>query len=579
MRILHPSGHSTVAFAASELATYLEHLGLTDVCTAANAVQPVRGDIVLHLQPGEGLPAAIAALVPSIRDDGFAGGGVDGILYLTATTARGVLAAVYDFLERHCGVVFAGPGMEFLPQLTALPPLPSAAVSNPDLAMRFLGLHALGDPALLPALIDWLAKRRFNGLQLFAPQFIAHRSVIRREAVELRGMGLDVGAHSAFFFLPPARFLASHPQYFAKDINGVAVARQLCYSNQAMVAALADAVCAFLDHHAEVTVVGLWPEDGMVSCHCRDCAGQTVAPLIYQRIAEAAGLIACRHPQVLINHLSYLNSTRPPEGAVPLPDNVLVNHCDYWDRTLNRPVHDFRYGTKPLKNSRESAEYARTGASFRDHREICAELRAWKRLTRHPTVFSYYSDLIIKQRLITDVATSIRLDMGFLRDLGYRGFVDCCCHPEEWMAMAWNLYALGVFAWHAEADEDAVRRDFVRGAFGLHAVEAGLRFYRRLGELENDPSVLGFNTLDLLHRNPQETRFFAEPEAELIEPCRARYERQLARLTACVDQLADHGAPADRLASLRSLVGQLGERLRSQFANYVGEQTLTAKTR
>ena len=160
-------------------------------------------------------PKQIKALIPLIRHDGFIRGVCSGVCYISAREARGILYGVYDLLERECGVVFAGPGMEYLPDAGNVSLSGRPAVHNPALPVRFIGFHAFDDAAALPGIFDWMAKRKFNGLQMFANHYMENREVVRRDAAEKRGMQLDIGAHSAFFFLPPDKYLISHPEYLS----------------------------------------------------------------------------------------------------------------------------------------------------------------------------------------------------------------------------------------------------------------------------------------------------------------------------------------------------------------------------
>lgn len=570
MRIFCNTENAIVEFAAAELASYASRLTGKKAKVASNGCNPKRGDVVL-LQAGEhaetSMPGQIKNLIPRIKHDGFVSGVCAGVCYVAACEERGILYGVYDLLECKYGVIFAGPGMEYLPEVRSVSLRGRPAVHNPALSMRFIGFHAFDDAATLPGIFDWMAKRKFNGLQMFAHHYMENREVVRIEAAKKRGLRLDIGAHSAFFFLPPEKYLDSHPEYYAKNAQGKP--KQLCYSHFGAADALAGRVNTFLNENPEVAVVGLWPEDGFVECSCRNCAGKNLARLVYEFVSRAAESIAGRHPAVLINHLAYLNSTCPPGGVAPLHDKVLVNFCDYWDRTINHPVCDYRHGCKPLKNDQECEEYRRTAARFRDHKEICEEMAAWRKLTKHPTVFSYYSDLIMKQRLLTNVAKSIQQDMRYLHALGYEGFVDCCCHPHEWMAMAWNLFALSEFSWDFEMEYDEVLERFCRGVFGKHGVRDAQRFYELLDEFENEPCLLGFNVLDLLHRNPRETAYFAGVIPELVEPCELRFSSLLHLMKETLDRLALKSAPVEAVQSFRQNVYRLEDKLKEKFDAYL----------
>lgn len=522
------------------------------------------------------LPAKVRQRADDLRFDGFAAGCCEGNVYVTAREPRGLLFGVYDLLEKELGLVFGGPheGQEYIPRAEAAHITRDLTVSNPGLEIRIVGFHDGTNvpipelPFDWPRMLDWMAKRKFNGFQAFCEPYAAHRDEILT-VVKKRGLLVEYGGHSYPRLLPADELETSHPDFVAKDAEGNLNLRNFCFSNPGLRRHLAEAICARLTEFPEIAIFDLWPSDGAPFCECPECRKKEPAEWLLETTGDIARLVAEQHPGVLLAHLVYDMFTRPPEHAARLPDNVITQFCHYWDRIQNRPVYDYRQGRKALKTADETRRLTARGRPPRDHRQNCEELQGWCELASRPGVFSYYTDLKIKS-VIANVAAAIRSDMRYYTLSGIAGFTDCLVLPRMWMHQAFTLFVLGEFAWDNETPASELAPRFGRGVFGIEAEADVNSYYAELADFLNEPSILGYNVLDLVHRSAKETALFAGVIERLVQPARCDMEKALARLDELADTIAARpGVNPVAARELRHATTQLSLVARRNFALYL----------
>lgn len=480
------------------------------------------------------LPVPVQEAAGKILHDGFLSGAFEGKAYLVATCPRGLLNATYDLLKCSGGIIYAAPGKEYVPSAKEFSVEHDITVVNPKLQHRGIGFHNGWDSVRegFIEVIDWMAKMGFNWIQFFPKSYEDRREILSQEIV-LRDMLLDVGAHSAFFFLSPKELYETEPELFSHTASGEKIAKQLCYGNPKTRQRLAESCVEFIARRPEIKMLGLWPQDGGGDCDCEFCIGQDRQKVMGDVVNYVAKKIELSYPGVMVNHLAYCQFIKAhPE--VKFADNVLVNHCDYWARTINRPIYDMRYGQSPLLSENQKQELNDLDRFVRDHSDIRDEIVEWKKSAKTVTAFSYYSDLVMKQSLLTDVSETIESDLDFYTAIGMKGFVDCCCYPESSLAFAFNWFALGSLAWEKDVSIDTLRRDFATGYFGLDKADKVVEVYQLLNELMNKPSLLGYNVLDLYHRDPQEVARQCGVVDDLIEPEKERVEKLLNKVKGIV---------------------------------------------
>lgn len=559
----------TLKFAGDELTRYLNLL-------SPKGAEDKGAEFVLALGKegaDDSLPREVKEKAEAVEDDGFLAGLYEGKVYVVGREPRGVLFGIYHLLEREGGIVFAAPGDEYIPSSGSFRVKEPLTLQNPSLLIRGIGLHNDWQDMDWFPVIDWMVKRKFNCLQVSLPSYEERRKKLSAE-ISKRDILLNVGTHSAFFFMPPERYIKEHPEYYSRAADGTLIGKHLCYTSPEMKKEYIKNILSFLRTHPEIRIVSLWPQDGGGRCECERCRKKGLDRAIPEVVDKAAKAIAVKFPGILVNHLAYSVYTKAPAG-MKFCDNTLVNHCDYWDRTLNRPIYDYRQGSPAIHDEEDQAQMKALGKDFRSHRELCEELYEWTQACRITTAFSYYSDLNIKQLLLMDVSRTIQADLNYFRDLGVAGFIDCCCHPQYWEAIASNLFALADFAWDHRSDRAEVLSRFIRGFFPPQAEPEMTDFFRHLDSLLNEPNELGLNTADLLHRSPKEIGYFAGVIEPLIEPARRHYLETIERMRKCLAKARSRSIEnGDKLEKIAEYVTDLELQFNIRFNFYLADAYL-----
>lgn len=357
-----------------------------------------------------------------------------------------VLHAVYAFLEAHAGCRWLSEfeGGEVVPRCERLavpceersftPAMAHRAFTNfPDIDRRTV------------AMVDWMAKRRFNRFMVFAnmgDSFARYEDILRREVVA-RGLQVELGHHSFRFFLPPEELFAAHPEYYAELGGQRRPDGQLCTSHPAVAEIMAERVCRFFGDHPEIGTIGLWPNDGYGWCECAQC--QALEPQeaswpyaehprrtdTYLRfVNDVASVVAREHPDRRLSALAYVNYVQPPRAVVPAP-NVEVCFAPF-QRCFKHPL------AAPEDCARRNRGYA----------DLLAQ---WRALTPGKLYLFEYLMLIDMCSLPYPLTGLLPTDFRDYAALGVDGFV-LEFKPEEWGLYGVNANLMGALAWEPQLD-------------------------------------------------------------------------------------------------------------------------------
>ena len=209
-----------------------------------------------------------------------------------------------------------------------------------------------------------------------------------------RGLGLHYGGHSYFAWLPPDRYFAAHPDYYAAIQDGKP--QSLNVANPEVAEVMAKNIGEFLDRNPEISIVTVWMNDAPAICTTPGCLKMegtlrlsvSNSPDAYppmMSFSNAAlkftNAVARRlrqtHPKVIVNHLAYNELIDAPTDVAPEP-NVLVAFA---------PIQraPFRIGSlagyfRPLSDPEHAT-----------NRSYLSEMRKWLALSRNFYVWDYYS--------------------------------------------------------------------------------------------------------------------------------------------------------------------------------------------
>lgn len=336
-------------FAAEELVRYLQQA--VEVCPYTFVV-----GVEDTVQGPEGLRIRITA------DTVYLQGSPDG-------EGRGVLYAVYEFLERYVGCVLAAYGNpevpmgEIIPHHHTLTLSEQAYEKTADLPYRtaIVQFHFwVGnvDRGLTLPFIDWLAKNRFNRILTWTGCYEQMIDLGLILELTKRGIRLSVGHHQAIStWLPPygnryfeTAYATEHPEYYrleadgsrripkaADDYDGQLL---LCCRNEDCIQAMADNILCWLEQNPLVDTVALWPHDGKkVQCCCSACVKHSKVENYLYFENEVARRITEKRKDVKVDVLVYMDLWQCPED-ITLCDGILIDQATWSQdgmRTCGKP--------------------------------------------------------------------------------------------------------------------------------------------------------------------------------------------------------------------------------------------------
>jgi len=250
----------------------------------------------------------------------FASLGHEGIVIRTkgpalvlAGNRRGVLYAVYTFLEDYCGVRWLTPDCTVMPN--------AGALKVADLNVRYippLEYRATDYPCHRDA--DFAVRNKFNGTQT--------------QLDERRGGKIAYShfVHTFNAILHPAKHFAEHPEYFSM-VKGKRLAKrtQPCLTNPEVLAIAKKVIRGWIKAAPHATVFSVSQNDWHNYCQCPKCSalakeeGSQSGPVIHF-VNAIADDIAADHPDKIISTLAYQYTRKPPRHVKPRP-NVTVRLC------------------------------------------------------------------------------------------------------------------------------------------------------------------------------------------------------------------------------------------------------------
>lgn len=299
-------------FAAEELATYAERI------TGEQVGQGEHGPgshIVLRIDPSVG------------TGDTFLLRSADDGLVVASPTSRGVLHAVYAYLE-NLGVRFPFPGAdhEVVPRRT-LTLDGYNRLEVPSFARRGLTFFGSGDEAF--GWIDFCAKQRLNWLFLHSPDpawWLRQRDRLWPE-MRKRGLTLELGGHFLPQFLPRDLFSA-HPDWFRVAHGQRVNDFNLCPSSGPALAYLQEQARAYARAAPEAAVYNIWADDtaqdASTWCACDRCTPYAPSD---QNLLVMNALAAAIHevqPSARVVSIAYHETITPPRTVRPGPGVVLM---------------------------------------------------------------------------------------------------------------------------------------------------------------------------------------------------------------------------------------------------------------
>jgi hypothetical protein len=439
-------------FAASELQGYLERI--------SGARMPIvkegaRSELAYSFFVGATQRAAKARIKPDERTmgrDGFVLRSVRGGLIVFGRNDLGTVFGVYELLERYFDVRWFMPGEigEYVPHSETLRIGRVRLASKPSFRTRWVGTG------------EWALRQRMNAY--------------------VRAGDRDVGIrwkwhfHTFAILIPPDKYYAEHPEYFAL-VNGKRTVteskthgNQLCTSNPDVIREVARNLIAVLDREPDIEIITLSPNDGGGFCECDNCRaldepGRDWFARYSRRLAifnnEVARIVRQKHPNVLIKVGAYAMYARPPLDPDYRPESSLFFQLCHLYFCHNHPL-----GSDGCK----AGETYEPQGEFQPNQEFCKILDCWRELSPHLFVYEYYSiGGMERAKLPWPLVHTIRSDIPYYRDHGVEGFYTQLSN-DSWHRLGLNYYVAAKLCWNADLDVDALLEDYFSKFYGPAAV-------------------------------------------------------------------------------------------------------------
>jgi hypothetical protein len=476
-------------FAAKDLADVLEKMTGKRLAVVAESSLGAKAPIAVGK-----CTATLAKLGVAVDFDklGMEGIAIEskGPALALAGNRRGVLYAVYTFLEDWCGCRWFTPGRTIVPQggsyhnkeLDLQDPaggecsvIPTrGALSIGDVHVRYvppLELRSTDYPCSRDA--DWAVRNKINGTQT--------------RLDEARGGKVSYShfVHTFNDILDPSREFAAHPEYFS-EVKGrrTAVQTQLCLTNSEVLAIAKKTVRRWIQEAPQATIFSVSQNDWGNYCTCPNCKAvadreaSQAGPLI-EFVNAIADDIAGDYPDKIIDTLAYQWSRAPPLHVRPRP-NVCVRLCSI------------------------ECCFAHPLDGCEKNRSFVEDIRGWHRLCDRLYIWDYvidYSHSVMPFPNLRVLAPNIR----FFAANGVKGIYEEACYFTRGSELAeLRTWILAKTLWNPAYDTDRGTSEFLAAYYGPAA--GPLRQY-----------------IDLVHRQVAEhpdwhATIRARPDAPFLSP-------------------------------------------------------------
>lgn len=304
-----------------------------------------------------------------------------GCVWLIGENPRSALYAVYDFLQKKLGARFFAPGEEheIVPSHERLH-LELGFRDRFGSAFEIRDYYALGSPPKAEV-VDFLAKNRINTVILiwWAEQYFFKK---KPEMITERGLNLRGPGHIWREFLPDAKLMEAHPEYFpfidgARTVTG----KGACFSNPKVREIFKDKVRKFIRKYPVWDIFALWAEDSDYAyyCGCESCAEKSAGEWYMILINEVAPVVEKELPGALFEFIAYHETRWPAKDFIPLYKNgrnMLLDLCLGYTRDLFHPLSERTGGSAEVMDMYNAWKKYLKKANFKGKR-ILYEYYNW----------------------------------------------------------------------------------------------------------------------------------------------------------------------------------------------------------
>jgi hypothetical protein len=252
--------------------------------------------------------------------------------------------------------------------------------------------------------------------------------------------------HTYSRLVTPSKYYTRHPEYFAlvKGRRDFSEHAQLCTSNPAVAAAVAQEIAAIREAEPALKMVSLDPMDTRAFCECPRCVGLDEAgKFAHNRFTRrlilfhsaVSGLLRLTYPELLIKSHAYQSYAAPPlDRSTRLDDNSVIQLCRFMchNHALTDPHCPYNVAYNKY-------------------------LQGWNAISRKVALYEYYYKVSWLE-LPWPVLHTVRQDIAYLSKRGVFGIASQ--YAENHGSNGLVYYVLARLLWDPDQDVDALLEDF-----------------------------------------------------------------------------------------------------------------------
>lgn len=378
-----------------------------------------------------------------LKEEGFLIRTVGMDLVITGNTGRGTLYGVYGFLKKYLGCRWFTPEVSHIPRRNMLEIGSIDITEAPALEYREPYLLGNQDP-------NWHVRNFSNG---HFPKITSR----------LGGrVKYDPFVHSFYTMVPPEKYFAEHPEYYAQ-INGKRVGEraQLCLSNEDVFQIVLGQLRKRLDQDPDITIVSVSQNDCAGACTCEKCRktdeeeGSPAGSMIrfVNRIAEA---LEKDYPRLRIDTLAYQYTRRPPRITRPR-HNVIVRLCSI-ECCFSHPLS--KCGKTVTVGGDQEGGHRSFTEDLEDWGKICGQLYIWDYTTNFANYLQPFPDFDVLQE---NIQFLIRSHVRGIFEEGNNA------EGESGGLNRLSQYLLARLLWNPDIDMEVCMEEFLAGYYGMAA--------------------------------------------------------------------------------------------------------------
>lgn len=360
-------------------------------------------------------------------------------LWLTGGQYRGVLYAVYKFLQDEVGVRWWAPWATDVPKKTTLTVVGKNKREKPAFESR----NPFWYPAFNP---DWAARNLSNAQD-------AHLDTKYGGAVTYSGPSF---VHTFYPFVSPELHFATHPEWFS-EVNGKRTVdrAQLCTTNPELREFLVTQVRAQLKKQPEARILSISQNDWYKPCTCPSCkaiddAEGSYAGTMLALVNFIAERLEREFPQVAFDTLAYQYTRKAPKTLTPRP-NVIVRLCSI-ECNFRQPLES------PINKS------------FAD------DIRAWSQKSQRLYIWDYTTNFG-HYGLPHPNWYTLGPNVRFFHQHGVRGLFEQGAYQSNGGELAeLRAWVLAQLLWNPYQDDKKLIAEFVEGYYGKAAAPSILAY-------------------------------------------------------------------------------------------------------